>query len=105
MNPYEVMFVLNGELSQDDCAQHVEKFKENVEKGNGKVLKIDEMGLRKLAYPIKKKNTGYYFLAYIEAGSELLEELKRLFRINEDVFRFIFIKLDPKNFKITEDKK
>ena len=103
MRLYELMIVFNGELSKEDVAKEVEKFNEIVEKGKGKVLKVDEMGLRKLAYPIQKKTTGYYFVAYLEADPPLVNELKRVFKINENLFRFMFVKLDPKKVKITEE--
>jgi len=102
MRLYELMFVLNGELTSEDVSQEIEKFKQIVEKGNGKIIRIDEMGLRKLAYPIKKKTTGYYIVAYLEANPELVNEIKRIFRINENIFRFMFVKLDPKKVKIEE---
>ncbi len=103
MNYYELMFIINGELSQEDASAEFEKIKEIIEKGNGKILKTDNWGLKRFAYPIKKKNNGYYYVLLLEIDYSLLKELERIFKINENLFRYIFVKLDPRKIKITEE--
>jgi small subunit ribosomal protein S6 len=99
MTLYELMFAYNGELTKDEVEKELEKFKEIIEKGNGELLKIDDLGVKKFAYPIKKKNSGYYFLAYLKAEYSLVKEINRIFKINENLFRYMFVKLDPKKFE------
>jgi len=104
MNFYELMFIVNGELTKEDAGSEFEKFKEIVEKGNGEILKVDEWGLKKLAYPIKKKNTGYYYVVLLKADYELVKEIERNFRINENLFRHLFVKLDQRKVDIPAEK-
>ncbi len=98
MIPYELMFAYNGELTKEDIEKEVEKFKEIIEKGEGELVKLNNLGVKKFAYPIKKKTSGYYFLAYLKAEYSLVKEISRIFKINENLFRYMFVKLDDKKF-------
>ena len=99
MVPYELMFAYNGELTKEEIEKELERFKEIVEKGNGEIVKIDNLGVKKFAYPIKKKYSGYYFIAYLNAEYSLVQEISRIFKINENLFRYMFVKLDPKKLE------
>jgi small subunit ribosomal protein S6 len=60
----------------------------------GEVLKTERIGLRKLAYPIRKKNEGYYVLVEFNAPTDLPKELDRRLRISDNVVRHLIINLD-----------
>ena len=87
---YEAVYILNPELSEEQIAALVEKFKAVVE-ANGTVSEIDEWGKRRLAYPINDLMEGYYVLITFTAAPAIPAELDRLFRINDNVMRSMIV--------------
>ena len=83
---YEAVYILNPNLSEEQTAALVAKFKGVVE-NNGTVSEIDEWGKRRLAYPINDLNEGYYVLMTCEAKPELPAEIDRVMKITENVMR------------------
>lgn len=94
MNNYETVFILNPVLSEDQMKDTVEKFVKVLKKGNAEVLNIEHWGLRKLAYPIQKKSTGFYALIEFSSAPELINTLETEYRRDESVMRFLTISLD-----------
>jgi small subunit ribosomal protein S6 len=94
MNNYETVFILNPVLSEDQMKDTVEKFVKVLKKGNAEILNVEHWGLRKLAYPIQKKSTGFYSLIEFSAAPELIETLETEYRRDESVMRFMTITLD-----------
>lgn len=95
MTNYEVMFIINPALEEEKKEATVEKVKEIIA-ADGEVSKVDVWGMRKLAYPIQKKNEGYYVVIEFAASTELPKELDRRLRISDDVMRHIIINKDAK---------
>ncbi len=92
---WETLFIIHPDrISEKD--QVLEKIKEIVESKEGGILKIDEWGLRKLAYPIEKKKQGYYILIEFYGLADLPKALEDFFRIDERVIRFIIVKLEDR---------
>ena len=83
---YEVLYIINPNLAEDETAALVEKFKAMVE-AEGTLTSIEEWGKRKLAYPINDLPEGYYVLMTCECKPELPAELDRVFKITEGVRR------------------
>jgi len=104
MRYYELMIILDGELQKEEVDKFVENFRNFVEENNGKIFKIDDMGLRKFAYPIKKKNSGYYYVIYLKVNYDLMKEIERKFKIDETVFRYLFIRHNPKKSEIFKEE-
>lgn len=94
MNNYETVFILNPVLSEEQMKDTVEKFVNVLKKGNAQILNIEHWGLRKLAYPIQKKSTGFYNLIEFSASPELINSLETEYRRDESVMRFLTITLD-----------
>ena len=90
---YEVMYVLNPNLSEEETAALVEKFKTLVEQ-NGTLDEMEEMGKRKLAYEINYISEGYYVLMTFAADPAFPAELDRLMRINTGIMRSIIVSKD-----------
>ena len=90
MNKYETLYILDAELDEETRTSYVERFKKIVEDA-GELQSLDEWGIRKLAYPINKKNEGYYVLMHFKSGPEVVDELTRVFRITESVMRHLTI--------------
>jgi len=87
---YEVLYILKPNLSEEETAALVERFKGVVENG-GNVTEIDQWGKRRLAYPINDLMEGYYVLMTFTAPAELPRELDRLLRINDGVMRSMIV--------------
>jgi small subunit ribosomal protein S6 len=84
---YEVLLLLDPELSDERQTELVERVKTLVEQGGGTFERHDPWGRRKLAYPIDKKDDGIYHLLTLSATPETLDELGRVLKIDDDVLR------------------
>ena len=87
MTEYEVLLLLDPELSDEKQTEIVERVKTLVEKDGGTLERHDPWGRRKLAYPIDKKDEGIYHLLTLSATPETLDELSRVLKIDDDVLR------------------
>jgi len=90
---YEVVYILDPNLGEENTAAMVAKFKTLVE-NNGTLAEIDEWGKRRLAYPINDLNDGYYVLMTFSAKPELPRELDRILRITDGVMRSLIVSKD-----------
>ena len=87
---YEVLYVINPTLGEEETAALVARFKELAE-GRGTVSDVDEWGKRRLAYPIQDLDEGYYVLMSFSADPGFPAELERLMRINTGIMRSIIV--------------
>lgn len=87
---YEVLYIINATLGEEETKAVVEKFKAMVEE-NGTLISIDEWGKRRLAYPINDMPEGYYVLMNMETNPDFPAELDRVFKITESVLRSIIV--------------
>ena len=94
LNKYESIYIVKPTLEADEIKALVEKFNTLIETEGGKVSETQEWGLRRLAYPIKKKEQGYYVLVNFEAKPESIVELERVYKITDSVMKFITIRKD-----------
>ena len=94
MNNYETVFILNPVLSEDQAKDTVEKFVKVLKKANADILNNEQWGLKKLAYPINKKSTGFYNLIEFAAESPVIDTLETEYRRDESVMRFLTTALD-----------
>jgi small subunit ribosomal protein S6 len=90
------MFIIAAALEDDAKAATIETVKEIIVSNGGEVTQADALGLRKLAYPIQKKNEGYYAVILFKAPAELPKELDRRLRISDNVIRHLIINKDEK---------
>lgn len=96
MRHYETMFIVKPTLVEEEIKAKIEFYKEAIAKNGGVIETCLDMGMRNLAYEIKKNKRGYYFVIYFKAEPSMVLELERLYRINEDILRFIVIKYESK---------
>jgi small subunit ribosomal protein S6 len=94
MKNYETVFILNPVLSEEQAKDTVEKFVKVLKKGNATILNQESWGLKKLAYPINKKSTGFYNLIEFAAETTLINTLETEYRRDESVMRFLTTALD-----------
>ncbi|WP_104625009.1 30S ribosomal protein S6 [Helicobacter felis] len=96
MKHYETMFILKSTMVEEEIKEKLAFYQEAINKQGGVVEATLDMGIRQLAYEIKKQKRGYYFVIYFKAQASAVLELERLYRINEDVLRFIILKYESK---------
>ncbi len=94
MNKYETVFILTPVLSDDQMKETVEKFKKVLTDNGGTIENEENWGLRKLAYPIENKNTGFYTLIEFDGDSTIVGKLETAFRRDEKIIRFLTFRLD-----------
>lgn len=92
MNSYEMLYILDNDLSDEMKEKLVNKFNDVITKANGTIDTVDKWGTKKLAYDINYKSEGYYVLINFKSGSDLPSELERVLRITDGVVRFIVLK-------------
>lgn len=93
MNKYEMLYILDATLTDEEKDVLIAKFETVVTSNGGSVEKIDKWGVKKLAYPIDYKSEGYYVLMTFEGGSTLVQEVKRVVGITEHVMRRLITKI------------
>lgn len=94
MNKYETVFILTPVLSDAQMKEAVDKFKGVITENAGTIVNEENWGLRKLAYPIQKKSTGFYTLVEFDANPDVIKKLETQFRRDERVLRFLTFRLD-----------
>ena len=94
MNSYETVFILTPVLSDEQMKEAVAKFKGILTENGAEIVNEELWGLRKLAYPIQKKSTGFYCLLEYNADPQLIKKLDVAFRRDERVLRFLDFRLD-----------
>jgi small subunit ribosomal protein S6 len=104
MQQYEIVIVLTPLLSLEVAVEAIAKYSKVLTDGGAEIVQEDNWGLRKLAYPIQKKTTGYYHLTEFKAPGELINKLEVELRRDERVLRFLTIALD-KHAVAYNDKK
>ena len=93
MNKYETVFIINPSVEEAGVKDLTQKFSDLIN-SDCKVESVEEMGTRKLAYEIKKNSEGIYVLINFEANPSLIKELERVYRITDEVLKFIVVRKD-----------
>ncbi|RKZ16681.1 30S ribosomal protein S6 [bacterium] len=91
MRKYEGMIIIDPKLEEEKIKEKIEDVKKIIEK-KGKIEKIDEWGKRQLAYPIKKREEGYYLVIEFEADGSVIQDLRKHMDIGTDYLRYMFIR-------------
>ena len=94
MNHYETVFILTPVLSDAQMKEAVDNFKAILKDNGAEIVNEENWGLRKLAYPIQKKSTGFYTLVEFDAAPETIKKLEVAYRRDEKVLRFLTFRLD-----------
>ena len=92
MNQYETVFILTPVLSDDQMKEAVEKFKKILTDEGAEILNEELWGLKKLAYPIEKKSTGFYVMVEFKAEPTIVSKLEVNYRRDERVLRYLTVK-------------
>ncbi|MDD5286174.1 MAG: 30S ribosomal protein S6 [Desulfuromonadaceae bacterium] len=105
MRKYETIFILHPELSEDDIKSVTAKAQDVISSYKGECFRMDDWGIRKLAYPIKKSARGRYYYLRFDGDSALISELERRLRLDEKVLRYQSVNItDLPERTVTEKK-
>ncbi len=94
MNKYEIMFIVKATNEADTISKVAKEMQKLISDNKGKVLEFKELGEKKLAYPIKKEISGYYYVMQVEGSHDTVAEFDRKALLNENVLRHLTIRID-----------
>jgi small subunit ribosomal protein S6 len=94
MNQYETVFIMTPVLSEQQMKETVEKFKGILAAQGAEIINEESWGLKKMAYPIQKKSTGFYQLIEFKAEPTTIDKLEIAYRRDERVLRFLTVKME-----------
>jgi small subunit ribosomal protein S6 len=104
-NRYETVFIATPVLSEAQMKEAVDKFKNLIQKNGGEIVHEENWGLKKLAYPIQKKSTGFYYLIEFSAEGSLIATLETEYRRDERIIRFLTFKMEKYAIEYAEKKR
>ena len=96
MRHYENLVIVKPTLTEEEAKASIAAIEEVLTSNGAEIVARDEMGTKKLAYPIQKNERGYFHVVYYTMAPSSIAEVERRFRINEDLLRFVTIKYDSK---------
>ena len=102
---YETVFIMTPVLSDDQMKETVNKYKKFLKDNNAELVHEEKWGLRKMAYPINKKSTGFYHLLEFKAEGSLISEWEVVYKRDERVLRFLTVALDKHAVAYNEKKR
>ena len=105
MNQYETVFILTPVLSDEQMKETAAKFKKVLTDKGAEILSEEAWGLKKMAYAIQKKSTGFYCLLEFKAEPEVIKTLETAYRRDEKVIRFQTVKLDKYAVEYAEKRR
>jgi small subunit ribosomal protein S6 len=95
-NIYETTFIVNAGLDDPQIDAVIEKVRELIVKNNGEIVELVKWGRKRFAFPIKKKNNGFYVLCMFKSAGDLVARLERHYILDENIIRFLIIAMDKK---------
>lgn len=105
MNQYESVIIFTPVLSEKQMADAIDAYKQLIMDGSGEIVHEENWGLTKLAYPIQKKSTGFYHIFEFKGGNDLVSKLELAFRRDDQVMRYLTIKLDKHALAFNEKRR
>ncbi len=105
LNQYETVFIATPVLSEAQMKEAVDKFKGVITGNGGEIVHEENWGLKKLAYPIQKKSTGFYYLIEFKAPGDLIDKLETQYRRDERVIRFLTFRMDKHAVEYAQKKR
>ncbi len=104
-NQYETVFIMTPVLSDDQMKETVAKYQKLLKDKGAEIVLENNWGLRKLAYPIQKKSTGFYYLIEFKADGDIIKDVELAFKRDERIIRFLTVKLDKHAVAYNEKKR
>ena len=104
MRKYESLYIVHPEVVGEELTTLVDKFQEVLTSQQAEILKLDNWGVRKLAYPIAKQGRGSYVQVIFQAESQVIAEYERRLRLEEKVLRFLTVLFDGVIEEVKEEQ-
>jgi small subunit ribosomal protein S6 len=105
MNQYETVFILTPVLSDEQMKEAVKKYEDQLTDRGAEIVHEENWGMRKLAYPIQKKSTGFYQLIEYKAEGTVIADVETELKRDERILRFLTVKLDKHAIAYNEKKR
>ncbi len=105
VNQYETVFIATPVLSELQMKETVDKFRNILKNGGAEVVHEENWGLKKFAYPMQKKSTGFYYLLEFRGEGEVIAKLETEFRRDERILRFLTFKMEKYAVEYAEKKR
>ena len=106
MRQYEVTFIVDPVLSGDEIKSTAKAYEDFLKDSGSNIVNVDDLGLRQLAYPIKKRTSGiYYVIEYQTPNGSFLPKMELSLKRDERILRFLNVKLDKYGVKYNDDKR
>ena len=96
---YEIIFIIKSTLADDEVLKTIDKVRATVERGNGEIVLVENMGRKKLAYEVKKEKKGVYILMHFKGKGNLVFDIERTCRLEETIIKFITVLVNPLNVR------
>lgn len=94
MREYELVFIVQPELEEEAVDAFVERVQQIMQDNGGEVKAAEQLGSRRLAYPIRKYERGYYVLLQARLGQPAIQEVERALKLSEDVLRHLLVRIE-----------
>lgn len=104
MSNYESVLIARQDLATSQVNDIVANLSDVIKNEGGEVVKVDNWGLKNLAYRIKKNRKGHYVLLNMVAPAKAIAEYERVMRLNEDIIRYMTIKVDEFNNEVSSEE-
>lgn len=101
---YELMFIVRPDMSEEDQDKLISTLENAVSSSGGRVVNMEKMGKRRLAYTVRKFNDGIYILLTFEGSGGLVHELERRLRVTEPVIKFLSVRIDQEQKRLDKVK-
>ena len=98
---YEIIFVIKSTIADDEVLKTIDKVKSTVERGNGEIVLVENMGRKKLAYEVKKEKKGVYILMHFKGKGSIVFDVERTCRLEESIIKFMTVKISPADVRHT----
>ena len=105
INQYETVFILTPVLSEEQMKEAVKAYEEFLKKNGAEVVHRENWGMRKLAYPIQKKSSGFYYVLEYKTEGDLIAKIEVQYKRDERILRFLTVKLDKHAIAYNEKKR
>ncbi|MBR4177436.1 MAG: 30S ribosomal protein S6 [Bacteroidales bacterium] len=105
VNQYETVFIVTPVLSEEQMKETVKKYTDFLTNKGAEIVYTNNWGMRKLAYPIKKKSSGFYYLIEFKAEGNVIADLEVAYKRDERLLRFLTVSLDKHAIAYNEKKR
>ena len=107
MKTYELTFILNPNLDKELVNAEIEKITSQIEAGNGKILEVQHLGMKKMTFEMNGFRQGNYYTIYHQSDPPILQQLDAKMKLNENILRSLTIVLKPSEYvpSVKEEKK